>query len=566
MLLLAAAPALAQFSQLAVTDDGTQLYFTSQLLLQGMTTPSKPVAPEFRLYMAGGAGVSLFAERGSLASQRGATGDSGVAAPEVSGDGSLVAFTFNDICLTDPLCPAPVSEGEIRGQQTLDLGPGSVQLSRNGHWALLTQTIISVSGTPPNSTETTTYASTLIDLTTGQRTQVPSPPNLATHTLASNGTMLVQNPASGRLSVWNQGQLSSALFPSGVSFSLPSLTLSDDGSTILFTGFPKPSNAAGLPGLSVMALDIESGNLTTLYQAPDSAHNATFMSASADGQTTLFRVNRWNALNGPAYLATMSGGQIFPINLPDGEYVSDGTLTGPGDMAFLVTTAGRIVKVTVATGEIASVFPAVPFCDWPSGLAAGSLATLPCSVNETVADLQGRVLIDGNVAPVLLAGPGWITIQVPWHVPTNPWSSLVLEIPSSSPFQAVSPVTIAPYFARFLAAYPSQSALLGLDIVKGDWSGLLTTQPGPGDVVYLYMTGLGPVQYPVATGEAASLTVPDPITGTFTCQFRPQAEPSTTLFAGLAPGTIGLYQVALQLPADAGAAPITGISCALKTD
>jgi hypothetical protein len=280
LLLLAAAPALAQFSQLAVTDDGTQVYFTSQLFLQGMTEASTPLGPEARLYLAAPTGVSLFAERGSLASLNMGGGDSGVSSPQVSSDGSLVAFTFNFVCLTDPHCASPVSEGEIRGQQTLDLGPGSVQLSRNGHWALLTQTIITSSGTPPTLSQTIT--STLVDLTTGQRTQVPPPFAFAPHTLASNGTVLVQSSAKGGLSLWNQGQLSPIAWPAGDFIGTNSLTLSDDGSTIVFTGFPASSiPASGLPPLSLMALDTASGNVTTIYQAPDSAHNASLWPLAA---------------------------------------------------------------------------------------------------------------------------------------------------------------------------------------------------------------------------------------------------------------------------------------------
>jgi uncharacterized protein (TIGR03437 family) len=62
------------------------------------------------------------------------------------------------------------------------------------------------------------------------------------------------------------------------------------------------------------------------------------------------------------------------------------------------------------------------------------------------------------------------------------------------------------------------------------------------------------------TGVAAPLSPPIPIQGTLTCQFQPEAEPATTLFAGLAPGMTGIYQVAFRMPADAG--PVwTGLSC-----
>ena len=67
--------------------------------------------------------------------------------------------------------------------------------------------------------------------------------------------------------------------------------------------------------------------------------------------------------------------------------------------------------------------------------------------------------------------------------------------------------------------------------------------------VELYGTGLGPVSYVPEDGAPASLTqlsaAKIPVTVTV------GGLPAQVLFAGLAPGTVGLYQINVQIPADA---------------
>ena len=55
--------------------------------------------------------------------------------------------------------------------------------------------------------------------------------------------------------------------------------------------------------------------------------------------------------------------------------------------------------------------------------------------------------------------------------------------------------------------------------IKGDFSGLVTSQPAPRDIVYVYMTGLGHVQGPVQTGVPAPVDSLRPIVNTLTCTF-----------------------------------------------
>jgi uncharacterized protein (TIGR03437 family) len=108
-----------------------------------------------------------------------------------------------------------------------------------------------------------------------------------------------------------------------------------------------------------------------------------------------------------------------------------------------------------------------------------------------------------------------------------------------------------------------QTAIFPIEIIKGDWSGFQTTQPHAGDIVYLYMTGLGPVSGPVHTGIPAPLDIVEPLQSPLTCTFTPQTTPAQTLFAGLAPGLVGIYQVAFRIPEDANTKPFNGLQCSL---
>jgi uncharacterized protein (TIGR03437 family) len=151
---------------------------------------------------------------------------------------------------------------------------------------------------------------------------------------------------------------------------------------------------------------------------------------------------------------------------------------------------------------------------------------------------------------------------VPWEVTPGIYPFQV-NLQFGSPFQQVQSVFVSSISPAFQPLDPGESAIFPIQIVKGDWSGYQTTQPKAGDIVYIYMTGLGPVVNPVQTGMPASLTTPDPIQNTLVCTFTPQTTPAQTLFAGLAPGAIGIYQVAFRMPSDPNAKPLNGMQCTL---
>jgi len=93
---------------------------------------------------------------------------------------------------------------------------------------------------------------------------------------------------------------------------------------------------------------------------------------------------------------------------------------------------------------------------------------------------------------------------------------------------------------------PAQAAITHAD-------GSLVSNASPAtanETVVVYATGLGPVSGPMVNGQPASSTslqptTPQPATATL------NGIPATVAFSGLTPGFIGLYQVNVQVPANA---------------
>src|SRR5260370_38013179 len=104
------------------------------------------------------------------------------------------------------------------------------------------------------------------------------------------------------------------------------------------------------------------------------------MGLSKDGHWVLFRVADLQfGLEGPAYIVNTVTGETQPLTLPDGELATDGTLSGSGNAAFLVTSAGRIVRFELAAGRSVAtetLVPATPYARDLFSFSPGSLVRL----------------------------------------------------------------------------------------------------------------------------------------------------------------------------------------------
>ncbi len=509
-----------------------------------------------RLYRIGPDGVQLFAERGPAPAAPGLTffsSSDGIAVPQPSDDGETVAYTIHGVCVADPCVIGSVAE--LKGTTTLQLGVGTVQMSRNGRWAVISS--------DPNIRVQDRTAE-LIDLNSGQRSSVPQPV-VVPFAVASDGSILV---LQGGLGLWRDGQVTT--LPLGERPIRP-LALSDNARVFVYSEvsvvLPKPG------GIQLKARDIGSGRDTVLFQ-PNGFQLPQFLGMSDDGRLVLYSVIG-PASNGPAFLADTSTGQATQVMLPDGEQPVAGTLSGDGSSAFIATTSGRILKFRIqglgSTSE--TLIAPTPDAGHTGLFPRGSLKRLKGYLPGSVDDLRGRILLDGRSIPVLFVDSNGVAIQVPWeqHFGDVPF---LLDVPSDSPFIHYELVPVEALAPVFEPLDTGQTAVLPIKLVKGDFSGLVDTPPQPGDIVIAYMTGLGPVKGQPQTAIPTPIGALMPLDGSFTCTFSQQASPSDraqaqstaeTLFVGLAPSLIGIYQVTFRMPADAGQGRIVGVTCQLTT-
>ena len=165
--------------------------------------------------------------------------------------------------------------------------------------------------------------------------------------------------------------------------------------------------------------------------------------------------------------------------------------------------------------------------------------------------------------PVLYANSAGVGVQVPWEQEPGD-AQFRIDLPSSSPFRQNSLVSVGAIAPNFEPLDTGQNSVLGIKIVKGDFSGLVTEQPNPGDIVHLLMTGLGRVEGQPHTGVPAPSGAVMPMYQSIACRFEPWTSDAETLFAGLAPAMIGIYQVTFRLPSEPRPGALFGVQCQME--
>ncbi|MBC7925576.1 MAG: hypothetical protein H7039_07955 [Bryobacteraceae bacterium] len=533
-------PAWSQYSEMAATDDGAQLYFTTPLVTREATITQ---FPESRIFRYVGNSVELFAERGNLAPTNFAGSSDGARSLSVSGDGQSVTFTLTNICVSGDSCTSSVERAEIRGRNSQVVGNGSAVMSRNGQWAVLTSSF-----RPQVQQE---YS--LINLATGARTNIDPPATLnGQFSLASDGTVLSRRstgPATGFQLGLRRGDEFTPLRITGT-FAL--LGMSDDASTV-YLNRQEVVGSASL-GTVLVAYDVQSGTEKRIHASSAQAQYV-LLGLSNNGHRVLFRVIT-RFFNGPAFVGDVDLVKTAQLNLGTDEASSSSTISGYGNYVFVGTTTGRLLRFPLDSQANATspeeLVPSTVYIQFPLRLSPGSLIKFSTPLRDQ--NLQDRILVSGRPLYVVAREGNQITAQVPWEI-TPGLAEVRLDFTSDSPFSQQANAIVAPEAPEFLSTRR----------VLQDFSGYVTALPQPGDVFHMYFTGLGPVDGPVQTGVPAPIGELRYITGNLRCRFHNGASDAETVFAGLAPGYIGVYQVTFRLPANTPSQPVSSIQCGLNT-
>ena len=212
----------------------------------------------------------------------------------------------------------------------------------------------------------------------------------------------------------------------------------------------------------------------------------------------------------------------------------------------VVNAASSAPGAPVAPGSIASVYGNF-LLNSPFGALGVPLPT----------NLGGLSLAFGSAeAPLFYAGGGQVNLQVPWELAGQSDASLSATLAGGTgPAQTVTLAAYAPGIFTVNGQGTGAGAIL-----DDSYNPITTLNPAAAGIttILLYCTGLGPVSSQPATGAAAT---GDPLSLTTT-------NPTVTIgnvagqvvWSGLAPGSVGEYQINVFVPANAptgNAVPLT---------
>lgn len=259
---------------------------------------------------------------------------------------------------------------------------------------------------------------------------------------------------------------------------------------------------------------LESNGMLHAYDASNLAselYNSNQNKARDElGVTVKFSVPM--VVNGKVYAGTQSSLAVY------------GLLSS---VATAVANAASGDTSALAPGSIASMYG--------SGLAPSigiaNAFPVPLTLGGT------SVTVNGTSAPLFYAGPNQINFQVPFEVSGNTTVTV-----SAAGLPAAKSVTLRNTAPGIFLFQQGRAAAVNQDgSVNGANYGA-----APSSIIAVYATGLGAVNPPVATGAPASTVTLSTVTAGVTATIGGQAV--SVLFAGLAPGYAGLYQVNLVVP------------------
>jgi uncharacterized protein (TIGR03437 family) len=296
------------------------------------------------------------------------------------------------------------------------------------------------------------------------------------------------------------------------------------------------------------------------FPAYTSGHS-TFSAAAADVLSYLFPSGReyFNAQAQEAAISRLYGAIHFrsdiEVGLDHGKKVGAYTVRyaqrdgadGPRPSAVtpVQTLDGASFRSPVAPGSIASVFQS----DLVTALHLANTVPLPTSLSGLTMKFNDSIPV-----PFFATSPSQANIQIPWELQGE--TAARLTAVTANRTVATFDVPLA-QFAPAIFSVNQRGSGQGIVTIAnsntlaaapGSVEGLTTRAAKRGDFVTIYCVGLGTVNNPPATGAAtrdASSTTRSPVSVLL------NGTSITPAFAGLSPGSVGLFQVNLQVPESA---------------
>ncbi len=426
-----------------------------------------------------------------------------------AGDGSVIGFGGED----DPATSIPLDAP----QSVAADGYGNVYLADTGHHRVIRIDsqggihTIAGTGTPGSSPA-----------------QLNSPAGLA---LDAAGNLFIADTANHRILLLAPGSGISVVAGTGAAG---------------FSGDTGPAAAAQLNYPAAVAVDSgeniyisDTGNNRVRLVTPD-GNIATVAGAGTAGYNGDTGLALAIALDNPSALAFDDQGGILVADTGNNRIrilTVTQAVVAPAQIPVTLANSASMAAGPLAPGEIFSIFSS------SGGLGPATAAMGSYDANGMLSTAIGGVqVMFGNIAaPLFYVQANQINAQVPFEVAGQ--ASAQLTVVYQGATVAGSTVTLADTSpALFTLNYGTGNAVA----VNADGSINSDTNPAArGSIVTLYATGQGQTWPAGVTGQAAGLPYPSPVEH---LSLTIGGFPSNILFAGDAPGFVGLLQIDAQIP------------------
>ena len=232
---------------------------------------------------------------------------------------------------------------------------------------------------------------------------------------------------------------------------------------------------------------------------------------------------------GEVYVSNANNGSIWRINGSAAPRILSGGVTNAASF-----------QAGIVPGSLVTAF-AYGVLDTP-GAAVADKVPLPTALNAI------SVTVNGTPAPVYslanAAGLELVSFQAPFELAGQGTASIVISRSGS----ASAPLDV-PVLALQPGVYTSDG-VQAIAVHAADYSLVTASKPlRRGEDAFVYASGLGPVTNQPKTGDGGPISPVAAVTNTPTVTLG--GAQATNVFAGLAPGFTGVYQVNFRVP-DAG--------------
>jgi uncharacterized protein (TIGR03437 family) len=223
--------------------------------------------------------------------------------------------------------------------------------------------------------------------------------------------------------------------------------------------------------------------------------------------------------------------------------------TAPAPAAALtVVNAASFAPGPIAPGEIVSLI----------GDGIGPVQPLPMDMSSGAAATQlggVQVLFNGIPAPILFAGPNQINAQAPYALAGAAGVQVEVVAQGTTRAKASAAVSAASPAIFTLGGGVGQAAALNEDGTLNS-----SSNPAPrGSIVTIFATGEGVRTPPAVEGLPAPWPAPAPV---LPLEVRIGNYPADIVYAGAAPGLIGVLQINARVPS--GYAPSGSVTVTLQ--